>query len=56
VVKGLTFLVTNDPASGSSKNKKANELGIKIIDEEEFLALLNQNPKKQSEAQQGELF
>jgi len=40
VVKGLSYLVTNDPGSGSSKNKKARELGVRIINEEEFLALL----------------
>ena len=40
VVKDLTYLVTNDPESGSSKNKKAMELGVKIIDEEAFLTLL----------------
>jgi DNA ligase (NAD+) len=56
VVKGLSYLVTNDPASGSSKNKKARELGIKIIDEDEFLALLNSEPKKQPDSKQGELF
>jgi len=41
VVKDLSYLVTNDPESGSSKNKKATELGIKIINEESFLALLS---------------
>ena len=40
MVKGLSYLVTNDPGSGSSKNKKAKELGVKIIDEKEFLALI----------------
>ncbi|MDR2403219.1 MAG: NAD-dependent DNA ligase LigA [Spirochaetaceae bacterium] len=40
VVKDLSFLVTNDPRSGSGKNLKARSLGIPIIDEEEFLALL----------------
>jgi DNA ligase (NAD+) len=55
VVKGLSYLVTNDPASGSSKNKKARELGIPVIDEEQFLALLK-TPKKQSAPKQGELF
>ena len=40
VVKGLNYLVTNDPSSGSSKNKKAAELGVKIIDEKKFLALI----------------
>jgi DNA ligase (NAD+) len=40
VVKDLSYLVTNDPGSGSSKNKKARELGVQIIDEKQFLALL----------------
>lgn len=41
VVKGLSYLVTNDSSSGSSKNLKATQLGIPIIDEKEFLKLLN---------------
>lgn len=41
VVKGLSYLVTNDSSSGSSKNLKAAQLGIPIIDEKEFLKLLN---------------
>jgi DNA ligase (NAD+) len=40
VVKDLSFLVTNDPESGSGKNKKALAWGIPIIDEAQFLALL----------------
>lgn len=40
VVKDLSFLVTNDKTSGSSKNKKAKELGIPVIDEQEFLEML----------------
>ena len=40
VVKDLSYLVTNDPESGSAKNVKARELGVKIINEEGFLALL----------------
>jgi len=40
VVKGLDYLVTNDPGSGSSKNKKAAELGVKIIDEKAFLKFI----------------
>jgi len=40
VVKDLSYLVTNDTESGSSKNTKAKALGIKIIDEETFLNLL----------------
>ena len=56
VVKGLSYLVTNDSASGSSKNKKARDLGIKIIDEDEFLAIITLEPKKQPASKQGELF
>jgi DNA ligase (NAD+) len=40
VVKGLSFLVTNSPESGSSKNAKARELGVAIIDEAAFLGIL----------------
>jgi DNA ligase (NAD+) len=40
VVKDLSYLVTNDPESGSGKNKKARDLGVSIIDEEAFLAIL----------------
>jgi DNA ligase (NAD+) len=39
VSKNLTYLVTNDKDSGSSKNKKAAQLGIKIINEDEFVKL-----------------
>jgi DNA ligase (NAD+) len=40
VVKDLSYLVTNDPQSGSAKNAKARGLGIPIINEEQFQALL----------------
>ena len=37
-VTGKTFaLINNDAASNSSKNKKARELGVKIITEKEFM-------------------
>lgn len=39
VVKDLSYLVTNDTSSGSSKNRKAQELGIPVIDEKTFLSL-----------------
>ena len=41
VNKKLTYLVTNDTNSGSSKNRKAKELGIKIISEDEFLKMID---------------
>lgn len=37
-----TYLINNDVASNSSKNKKARELGIPILSEEDFLKLLEQ--------------
>ena len=40
VNKGLTYLVTNDTESGSSKNRKAKEFGTKVISEQEFLKLV----------------
>jgi len=40
VTKGLTYLVTNDTTSGSSKNKKAQQVGTAIISEAEFLTLI----------------
>lgn len=40
ITKDLKYLVTNDPGSGSSKNKKAASLGIPLLDEESFLNLI----------------
>ena len=34
------YLINNDTASNSSKNKKAKDLGVEIISEEDFLKLL----------------
>ena len=31
------YLINNDATSGSSKNKKAKELGVEIITEKDFL-------------------
>ena len=39
VSKNTDYLINNDVTSGSSKNKKARSLGVKIISEEDFLAL-----------------
>lgn len=43
VNRKLTYLVTNTPDSGSSKNKKAIEFGTKVITEDEFLKMVNDN-------------
>jgi len=40
VAKGLSYLVTNDPSSGSEKSRKAAALGVAVIDEAAFLALV----------------
>ena len=40
IVKGLTCLINNDFKSQSSKNVKANKLGIKIITEAQFKDLI----------------
>ena len=37
VSANTSFLINNDAASGSSKNKKAKELGVEIITEDEFV-------------------
>lgn len=40
VTSKTTYLINNDVASSSSKNRKARELNIPILSEEEFLKLL----------------
>ncbi len=40
VTKDLSYLVTNDPESGSDKNRKARAFGVPVIGEEGFLALV----------------
>ena len=39
VTSKTDYLINNDSTSTSSKNKKANELGVKIITEDEFMSM-----------------
>ena len=41
VSKNTSYLINNDTESFSSKNKKAKELGVPIISEENFLKIIN---------------
>lgn len=45
VTSKTNYLINNDLLSNSSKNKKAKELGIKIINEEQFVGWLNNGIK-----------
>jgi DNA ligase (NAD+) len=42
VTAKTNYLINNDPTSSSSKNKKANELDIPIITEDEFLNMIGE--------------
>ena len=58
VSKSTSFLINNDVESSSGKNKKAKELSIPIISEEEFIARFVQmeaNPNP-SPTKEGSLF
>lgn len=42
VSKNTDYLINNDTTSNSSKNKKAKDLGIPILSESDFMALVNE--------------
>ena len=42
VTAKTTYLINNDVTSNSSKNKKAKELGIPIISEQDFLNMMGE--------------
>lgn len=42
VTSKTNYLINNDTGSGTAKNKKARELGIPIISEEDFLKMMNE--------------
>ena len=43
VTNKISFLINNDSKSTSGKNKKAHELNIPIITEEQFLEMIGGN-------------
>lgn len=48
VTSKTNYLINNDTGSGTAKNKKARELGIPIISEEDFLQMMNEQKKADS--------
>ena len=56
VSKSTSFLINNDVESSSGKNKKAKELSIPIISEEEFIAQFVQMEANPSLTNEGSLF
>ena len=46
VTSKTNYLINNDVTSTSSKNKKANDLGIPIISEETFLKMVEEGLDK----------
>ena len=46
VTKKVTHLVTNNPQSNSSKNRKARELGVEVISEERFLGMIGEGKRE----------
>ena len=46
LAEGVDYLITNTPNSGTAKNKKAVELGIKRITEDEFNEMIGRSVQK----------
>lgn len=46
-----SYLINNDTASSSSKNKKAKELGIPILSEADFLKLVEEEKEAAGQAE-----
>jgi DNA ligase (NAD+) len=49
VSAGLTYLVTNEPNSGSAKNKRADDLKIRKLSEEEFYKAIGKRPDEEAQ-------
>lgn len=49
VVEGMSYLITNDKTSNSEKNRKAQQYKIPVINEEEFLKLIDYKPIEKKE-------
>lgn len=47
VSASTSYLITNNPGSGSSKNKAARDLGVEIIDEAEIMRMLETARKEE---------
>ena len=52
----LTYLVTNNPNSGTSKNKKAQNLGVQLITEKQFGELLGKKIEDKKTEDKSTLF
>lgn len=48
VSKNTDYLINNDAASASTKNRKARELGVPVITEDEFIAMLPESARPQN--------